>query len=132
MFFARVLVGLVAALICIAGIGWYAVYLFSPDPRRTATGASSSTSSPVKMHPAYARRKLKRSVVGGFGAILGGLLLVPGAIDSIRTGIPIHTLNGPQIDGWSALATISFVIVLGVWLAASGLLQMLRNVPGDQ
>jgi len=81
MFFARVLVGLVAALICIAGIGWYAVYLFSQDPRRTATGASSSTSSPVKMHPAYARRKLKRSVIGGFGAILGGLLLVPGAID---------------------------------------------------
>jgi hypothetical protein len=129
MMFARVLVGLVALVICLAGIGWYAVYLFSPDSRDTA---SASTSTPMKMHPAYARRQNKRSVIGGSGAIIGGLVLVPEAIDSIRTGIPIHTLNGPDIDGRTAFAVISFVIVLGAWLAASGLAQMMGNAEGDR
>jgi hypothetical protein len=130
MIVARVLVGLIAAAICIAGIGWYAAYLFAPDPRKISTGGIPDASSPMKLHPTYARRQNKRSILLGSAAALGSLVLAPEALDSIRTGVPIHTLHGPDMDGWSVLAGISFVVVLGALLAASGLLKM-RKSPDD-
>ena len=56
MIFARLVVGFIAALIFIAGIGWYAFYLFSPDPRKPVTGGTPTPSSAMKLHPALARR----------------------------------------------------------------------------
>jgi hypothetical protein len=127
MIVARVIVGIVAAMICIAGIGWYAVYLFSEDPRKAANPESPGPSSPMKLHPALARRENKRSALLGCAAVLGGLVLIPEALESIRTGIPIHVPHNPDLDGWTSLAIALFVVVLGAWLAASGLLKMRKR-----
>ena len=118
----RVLVGLVAAAICIAGIGWYAVYLFGPG-----SPTSLSAGAPAKLHPAYARRQNKRSVVLGSAATIGVLALTPLALDSIRTGIPVRILNETPMNGWVFLAAIVFVGVLGVWVVASAILKTLRG-----
>jgi hypothetical protein len=122
MIFARVLVGVAAAAICIAGIGWYAVFLFGPDPRRPST--KTAPAAAPTLHPDYERRQDRRAVTLGLVAVSGALLLAPEAFDSIRTGVPVHTLHGPDMNGWIVLAGIVFVIGLGAWLAVSALLKM--------
>ncbi len=67
----------------------------------------------------------------GTAAVLGGLALTPESLDSIRTGIPIHTLHGPDMDGWIVLAALGFIVALGGSLVASALLTM-RKFPDDQ
>ena len=128
MSLARVLVGLVAAAICIAGIGWYAVYLFAPGSPTAPTGGTSQASTPMRLHPAYARRQNRRSAVLGSAAVIGVLALTPLALHSIRTGIPVQILNEPPMSGWVLLAAILFVGVLGVWVVVSGML----NRPTDR
>lgn len=122
MWFLRLFVGLVAALICLAGIGWYAVYLFTPDPRSRGV-ASGPTTSPLRAAPQtlYDRRQNKRSAVLGVAAAVGGVALSVEAFKSIRTGIPIQVLNEPPLDGWVALAAAVFIVVIGLWLAGAGL-----------
>src|SRR5438105_2183550 len=89
MVLARVLVGVVAALICLAGVAWYAVSLFAEGPRNTAPEETANAASPPKLHPAYARRQHKRSAVLGTAAVFGGLALIPEVVQSIRSGVPI-------------------------------------------
>jgi hypothetical protein len=116
----RWLVGLAALAICIAGGGWYAVYLFAPDPR-TAAGRRPAITTSAKPLTPYERRQNKRTVVLGAAAAIGGLVLTVQALDSIRTGIPIQALNESPMNGWVALAAALFIIVLGLWLAGAGL-----------
>ncbi len=123
----RLLVGLVAAAICLAGLGWYAVYLFAPGPPTAATGGTSHVSTPAKLHPAYARRQNRRSVILGSAAVIGVLALTPLALHSIRTGIPVRILNESPTNGWVLLAAIIFVGALGLWVVASGMLKVLRD-----
>jgi hypothetical protein len=124
MIVARVLVGLIAAVISIAGIGWYVVYLFAPDPRKSATSGLPSASSPIKLHPTLARRQNKRSLILGSAAVIGVLALTPVALESIRTDVPVQILNEPPTNGWVLLAVIVFVGVLGAWVVASEILKM--------
>jgi hypothetical protein len=128
MMFAKVLVGLVAAAICVAGAGWYLVYIFAAAPSASARPTTRSDSLP-RLQPAYRRRQARRAVLLGIAAVIGGLVLTPEALDSIRTGVPVHTLHGPDMNGWIVLAAIAFLIVLGAWIAASGLLTMRKASP---
>jgi hypothetical protein len=125
MIFARVLVGAAAALICVAGVGWYAVSLFATNPRTPST--TPTPPAPARLHADYERRQNRRTVVLGLVAVIGALLLAPETFDSIRTGVPIHTLHGPEMNGWIALAGIVFVVALGAWLAVSALLKMSKR-----
>ena len=84
-----------------------------------------------RLQPAYRRRQARRSILLGIAAVIGGLVLTPGALDSIRTGIPVHTLHGPDMNGWIVLAAIAFVVVMGAWIAVSGLVTM-RGTPHDR
>jgi hypothetical protein len=133
MWFARLLVGLVAGLIALAGVGWYAVYLFTPDPRTRNVAPEptlGNASLPARPQTPYERRQNKRTVWMGIAAAIGGLVLIVQAVDSIRTGVPIQTLNESPTNGWVALAAAVFVIILGLWLAAAGLgLVRMRNPP---
>ncbi len=133
MWFLRLLVGLVAALICLAGIGWYAVYLFTPDIRNRGV-ASGPTTSPLRAAPQtpYERRQNKRSAVLGVATAVGGLALSVEALNSIRTGIPIQALNEPPMNGWVALAAAVFIIAIGLWLAGAGLgaIRTQKSQPG--
>ena len=76
MIFARVLVGVAAAAICIAGIGRYAVFLFGADPRRPST--KTAPAAAPTLHPDYERRQDRRAVTLGLVAVSGALLLAPG------------------------------------------------------
>jgi hypothetical protein len=117
----RWLVAIIAMLICVAGAGWYAVYLFTPDPRAAARVALRAAPGPLTP---YERRQTRRSVLLGVAAAIGGLIVSVEALDSIRTGVPIHVLNGPDMNGWVALGADLFVIALGCWLATSSLRKM--------
>jgi sterol desaturase/sphingolipid hydroxylase (fatty acid hydroxylase superfamily) len=118
--FLRLAVGLAAAMICLAGIGWYAMYLFVPDPRNAPARLSADQTSAAPVTP-YQRRQNKRSVALGGAAVVGGLLLTAQALASIRSGIPIQVLNEPPMNGWIGLVAALFVIMLGLWLAGSSL-----------
>ena len=134
MLLLRIVVGLVALLIALAGAFWYGVYVFGPSGRpdpanRAEPIPTRPASQPVALTP-FERRQRRRTVVLGASAVIGGLVIGREALDSIRTGIPIHTLHGPDMNGWVALAGVVFIIALGVALVGVGLgIVRLRNPP---
>src|SRR5262249_52805945 len=111
-------VGTVALLIVMAGVAWYAVYLFGTPRGRNqrATNARMPDVDPSRplLAPQFAQRQRRRALALGLGAVCGGIALTPEVVDSIRTGVPIHQLNGPAIDGWVALAAVLFLMALGI------------------
>lgn len=64
----------------------------------------------------YARRERRRTIGLGIAAIVGGLIITPEAVDAIRTGNTVHVLNGPGLDGYTALAAIVCLVVFGLLL----------------
>lgn len=81
----------------------------------------------------FEARQRRRYVLIGIGTIIGSLVLTPIALDSIRTGIPIHQIRGPDTPGWLALAGIAFIIFLGLAAIAAGLgLITLRGTPRNR
>jgi hypothetical protein len=82
------------------------------------------------MSTPFETRQRRRYIVLGVGAVIAGVALTPEALESIRTGIPIHTLHGPDTEGWLALAAVVFCIFLGLAAIGAGLGYIrLRNAP---
>jgi hypothetical protein len=125
MIVARIVVGIVALLIALAGLGWFAVDLFgsSGRPPRPADGGSSPAASDRPRSPAgvrFRQRQRRRTIGLGVGAVVAGLILIPEALTAIRTDTPMPMPHGPAIEGHVALAMFVSVIVLGVALIGVG------------
>src|SRR5262245_52866738 len=118
MILARAVIGLVALLIVAGGLVWYGVSLFggAEQPNRRATNAQMRGDDPLRppLAARFERRQRRRALGLRIAAVGGGIALTPEALESIRTGIPIHQLNGPAVNGWVALAAALFVMALGV------------------
>src|SRR5437763_2088882 len=104
----RIAVGFVAVLISLAGIFWYGLSVFGGSDRGNRRAATTPVPTGVRSAPLaptpFEERQRRRSILLGVAAVIGGLLVSLEAVQSIRTGIPIHTLDGHmELNGWVAL-----------------------------
>lgn len=62
-----------------------------------------------------------RNVIVGMLFVAGCLWIGYLGVDSMRTGIPVHTRDGPDLEGWAVLAMAVFGAFLGLCVVGVGL-----------